>query len=95
MAKQTMLRAAGNARQDYYGRLSAQNLTPLWEVLAALVPPSPRSLAVSAFWRYGDLRPQILEAGKLITAAEAERRVLILENPALRGLSLRLSISRK
>ena len=29
----------------------------------------------------------ILEAGGLITAAEAERRVLILENPGLRGKS--------
>ena len=87
MAKQTMLRAASDARQDYYERLSMQHLTPLWEVVGALVPPSPRSPAVPALWRYGDLRPQVLEAGKLITAAEAERRVLILENPALRGQS--------
>jgi len=29
----------------------------------------------------------LLEAGRLITATEAERRVLILENPRLRGQS--------
>ena len=29
----------------------------------------------------------MLEAGDLITAEEAERRVLVLENPALRGKS--------
>ena len=33
------------------------------------------------------MRPYLLEAGRLITAREAERRVLILENPGLRGAS--------
>ncbi len=36
-------------------------------------------------WRYADVRPLLLESGDLITAEEAERRVLILENPALPG----------
>ena len=34
-----------------------------------------------------DVRDDVLEAGGLITAKEAERRVLILENPGLRGQS--------
>ena len=42
---------------------------------------------VPALWRYAELREQVMEAGRLITAEEAERRVLILENPALRGQS--------
>jgi gentisate 1,2-dioxygenase len=75
------------ARLMYYERIAAQNMTPLWEVLGALVPHSPRSSAVPALWRYADVRESVLEAGTLITAAEAERRVLILENPALRGQS--------
>ncbi|WP_430869521.1 gentisate 1,2-dioxygenase [Cupriavidus basilensis] len=62
-------------------------MTPLWEVLGALVPSQPRSPAHAALWRYAELREQVLEAGRLITAEEAERRVLILENPALRGQS--------
>jgi len=33
------------------------------------------------------MRPLLMEAGKRITAKEAERRVLILENPGLRGKS--------
>jgi gentisate 1,2-dioxygenase len=56
-------------------------------VLGALVPPQPRSPAQAALWRYAELRDQVMEAGRLITAEEAERRVLILENPALRGQS--------
>ena len=38
-------------------------------------------------WHYDDLRPLLMEAGRLLTEKEAERRVLILENPGLRGRS--------
>src|SRR6185436_9430610 len=34
-----------------------------------------------------EIRAAMIEAGALITAKEAERRVLILENPGLRGQS--------
>jgi gentisate 1,2-dioxygenase len=76
-----------SARREYYQRIGTNHLTPLWEVLSALVPPSPRPAEVAHRWPYRDIREQILEAGKLISAEEAERRVLILENPALRGQS--------
>ena len=76
-----------NARAAYYKRIGTRNMTPLWEVLDALVPQQPRSPAQAALWRYAELRETVMEAGRLITAEEAERRVLILENPALRGQS--------
>src|SRR6185503_13037284 len=41
--------------------------------------------SVPAIWRYADLRAALLRASELITAPEAERRVLLLENPALPG----------
>jgi gentisate 1,2-dioxygenase len=75
------------ARQEFYSRIDKDNLTPLWEVLHALVPPLPSSGCVPALWKYQDIRPFIMESGQLITAAEAIRRVLILENPGLRGQS--------
>jgi gentisate 1,2-dioxygenase len=75
------------ARADYYERIGSRHMTPLWEVLGALVPPAPRSPARTALWRYAELREHVMEAGRLISAEEAERRVLILENPALRGQS--------
>ncbi|QAU35623.1 gentisate 1,2-dioxygenase [Janthinobacterium sp. 17J80-10] len=87
MHAQTLPQAVRDERQQFYQRISASNLTPLWEVLGALVPPTPRTDAVAAGWRYAEIREQIMEAGRLITAEEAERRVLILENPALRGQS--------
>jgi gentisate 1,2-dioxygenase len=75
------------ARKAFYDQISSQNLTPLWEVLHALVPPQPRSPCLPAHWAYASLRPHLMRAGELISAEEAVRRVLILENPALRGHS--------
>lgn len=74
-------------RKDFYRRIDKANLTPLWEVLSALVPQQPKSPCVPAIWRYQEARPWLMEAGRLITAKEAERRVLVLENPGLRGES--------
>jgi gentisate 1,2-dioxygenase len=76
-----------NNRADFYARIAARNLRPLWEVLDDLVPPAPRPRAHAALWRYGEIRPAIEESGRLITAMEAVRRVLILENPGLPGSS--------
>ena len=74
-------------RRAFYARIGRLHMTPLWEVLGALVPPAPRSPVAAALWRYDEVRSHVMEAGRLITAEEAERRVLILENPALRGHS--------
>ncbi len=76
-----------NERQGFYARIDQHDMTPLWEVLGSLVIPQPNSPCVAAQWHYDAIRDYLLEAGRLITAKEAERRVLILENPALRGQS--------
>ncbi|MEK9833309.1 MAG: gentisate 1,2-dioxygenase, partial [Rhodospirillaceae bacterium] len=36
-------------------------------------------------WHYNDIRDTLMKSADLITAEEAERRVLILENPGMRG----------
>ena len=73
-------------RQAFYDRLAPHNLAPLWESLHSLVTRTPASAAVPAHWDYdGVVRPYIMESGALITAKEAERRVLILENPGMPG----------
>jgi gentisate 1,2-dioxygenase len=74
-------------RQQLYQDMSPRHLTPLWEVLHALVPQQPLSPCVPALWKYEQIRPYLKRAGEVITAEEAVRRVLILENPALRGHS--------
>jgi gentisate 1,2-dioxygenase len=74
-------------RKEFYDRLAARSAAPLWEVLGAIIPPEPRPEAVPFLWHYDDLRPLLMEAGHLLTEKEAERRVLILENPGLLGKS--------
>lgn len=73
------------ARADFYRRIDAQALFPLWEQLHSLVPRQPVTPCVAALWRFSELRPHLMEAGRLISAEEAVRRVLVLENPGLRG----------
>ena len=74
-------------RDAYYRRIAAKHLTPLWESMSALVPEHPQSPCVPMIWRYDEVRPWLLESGQLISAQEAVRRVLILENPGLPGAS--------
>ncbi|OFW07645.1 MAG: gentisate 1,2-dioxygenase [Acidobacteria bacterium RIFCSPLOWO2_02_FULL_68_18] len=74
-------------RRELYARLDTANTAPLWEVLGKIIPPEPAPDIVAVLWRYEEVRPLLLEAGRLLTAREAERRVLVLENPGLRGQS--------
>ncbi len=79
--------AAQAQLQALYAEMRPHSLYPLWEVLAALVTPTPRSAARAHRWEYGPARDYLLRAGDLISAEQAERRVLILENPGLPGTS--------
>ena len=75
-------RAPGVLRQH-----RADNLAPLWEQLHSLVTAEPAARCQPAIWRYAEVRPYLMQSGALITAKEAERRVLILENPGLKRQS--------
>ena len=74
-------------RKAFYDKIDAKSLTPLWTVLSNLITPEPKSGCLPHKWSFKEARSYLLEAGQLITAKEAERRVLILENPGLRGQS--------
>lgn len=83
----TDLGAAETRRAAYYDRLQPHHLAPLWTRLKALVPKTPPPVLAAHHWRYDDIRALVLESAEQISAKEAERRVLILENPALPGQS--------
>ena len=70
-----------------YEEMRPKSLYPLWEVLAGLVTPKPSAATQAAKWQFDDVRNYLMRAGDLISAHEAERRVLILENPGLPGTS--------
>src|SRR4051812_12466656 len=70
------------ARAAFSREIAPLNLMPLWERTSGLKPGTE---CVPAMWRYAELKPYLLRASQLITKKEAERRVLVLENPSLRG----------
>ena len=76
-----------SARDAYYARMSKHDMAPLWVVLKDIIPDEPKTICAPAIWHFKDVKPLVLEAGEMITAKEATRRVIILENPALRGQS--------
>ncbi len=45
----------------------------------------PGTAAQPVIWRWKEVQPYLMRASELITTQEAERRVLMLENPALKG----------
>ncbi len=75
-----------NARRSI-SKIDGENLSALWNVMGDLITPEPRSACRPHLWKFDAIRDYMTEAGKLITAKEAERRVLVLENPGLRGQS--------
>lgn len=78
-----MTSAATNPnRARFSGELEALHMKPLWERVMRLKPGTP---AVPVIWRWEQAQPHLMRAAELITTHEAERRVLMLENPALKG----------
>ena len=74
-------------REAFYRKIDGQNLSALWNVMGELITPEPKSACRPHLWKFDMIRDYMMEAGRLISAKEAERRVLILENPGLRGQS--------
>ena len=71
------------SRAHFYSRIAEHNLKPLWEVLRGQLTAEPNPTEIPVLWRYKDVRPFLIEAAGLISVGEADRRVLVLENPAL------------
>lgn len=83
----TVVNGSCGPLETLYAQMRPRNLYPLWEVLAALVTPEPEGKTESAKWSYQEVRGYLIRAGELISAHDAERRVLILQNPGLPGSS--------
>ncbi len=78
---------AEEGRTEFYERARTEGLAPLWRVLGGLVTESPKTAAVPALFEFERVRPYLIEACEIIGTEEAERRVLVLENPGLQGQS--------
>ncbi len=74
-------------RNAFYERIAKKDMAPLWKVMKSVVTKEPVTRCQPHVWHYDDVKALVMESGGLITAEEAERRVLILENPSLHGES--------
>jgi gentisate 1,2-dioxygenase len=74
-------------REDFYKRIAQHSMTPLWKVMDSVVTKEPVTRCAPVVWHFDDIKRLVMESGPLITAEEANRRVLILENPAMKGES--------
>lgn len=74
-----------NQVETFLAGLAQFDVGPLWKVLGKQLTPTPETPVKPHLWRWQDIRPQLLRAGELVTAGEAERRVLMLLNPGLEG----------
>ena len=72
-------------RDTFYPELQRLSMAALWPLLADALTPEPRIKSTPHLWRWRDVRPNLLRSGELVTAEEAERRVLLLQNPGLDG----------
>jgi len=61
---------------------STHNAVPLWPQMVKFNPPQPDPKCVPHMWRYEEVRPYLVRAGELVKEKDAERRVLMLVNPA-------------
>jgi gentisate 1,2-dioxygenase len=73
--------------EQFYELLRKERAAPLWQVMSNLIPRVPENAALPALWPSKTIRPLVMESGNVISAEDAERRVLILENPGLAGTS--------
>jgi gentisate 1,2-dioxygenase len=55
----------------------------LWRHYGTLLPAEPKNRAWPHVWHYAQLRPHALHFSRALSMDEAERRVLMLINPAL------------
>lgn len=72
-------------QQEYYSALESHRVAPLWGVLHKMVPPRPNPASQVQTWPYANIRPLLMHAGEVISAEEAERRVLMLVNNSALG----------
>lgn len=69
------------ALEQFYEEIAPLQLSPLWTVLHGVITKEPVVPEKPHLWRWRDMRGPLFKAADLIGTDEAERRVLVLENP--------------
>jgi len=74
--------AQSGTLEDLYGKLGQIGIAPGWAKATPSLWPVPRKNFAPALWKYEQARGALDAAGRLINTELAERRNLILFNPA-------------
>jgi gentisate 1,2-dioxygenase len=74
--------ARSGTLEELYGKLDRVGMGPGWNKPTPSLWPAPRKTFLPAHWRYEQARGALDAAGRLINTELAERRNLILFNPA-------------
>jgi gentisate 1,2-dioxygenase len=74
--------AQSGTLEDLYGRLGQISIGPGWAKATPSLWPAPKKTFAPAHWKYEQARGALDAAGRLINTELAERRNLILFNPA-------------
>lgn len=69
-----------------YEDLRSHNSGALWTNINQVNRREPAAVAVPCVWKYAEMRPLLERSGKLVSAADAERRVAMLLNPGINRL---------
>ncbi|KAI5200555.1 hypothetical protein E4T39_05704 [Aureobasidium subglaciale] len=71
-----------DSEEKLVSELDSVHTLPLWAQMTKLNPPAPNPTCVPHVWQYAHIRPFLMRAGELVSEKKAERRVLMLVNPA-------------
>ncbi len=74
--------ARSGTLEELYGKLELVGIAPGWNKKVASLWPAPKKNFLPAHWKYEQARGALDAAGRLINTELAERRNLILYNPA-------------
>lgn len=74
---------ANDSLADLYADLKKHNAGPLWINIKDVNRGEPSPKATACLWKYTEMRPLLERSGRLVTAADAERRVAMLLNPGI------------
>jgi len=74
--------AQSGTLEDLYGKLGQISIGPGWAKATPSLWPAPKKTFAPAHWKYEQARGALDAAGRLINTELAERRNLILFNPA-------------
>jgi len=61
------------------------NFQPLWDRFQQLTPMNPNAKDQAFLWRWDDIEPLTHRAGEEVAMVDAERRAVIMTNPAFNG----------